>query len=323
MPFLRNLFKFDKLFMFSIIFFILSFISGAYARGGGGRGFGGFSRSSEGFSGIIDPSSPSYDSNLLLIILLFVVLVLMVVGYILWKVWDKKKKAKELVRQIEKQDTGWKLEEIEYNVEKTFFKVNEAWVEQNPAIARNYMTDSLYNFRKSQIDGLKLRNHKNIILTLHIKELDVVGVGDYIDDNNDYFWVHIKGSKYDYFIDQRTGSVVAGSRSDLKSFSETWKFVRSPKGWIVDRIDQNALWNIMRMDSFTEGYDFDITQGYLGCENCGGYYMLENGESPDDFDVCQCGGNLMYYDNIDGLLDDQGALDERMRSDVYKYSDNN
>jgi ribosomal protein L32 len=31
---------------------------------------------------------------------------------------------------------------------------------------------------------------------------------------------------------------------------------------------------------------------YLICESCGGYYALLDGESPGDFDFCQCGGEL-------------------------------
>jgi hypothetical protein len=34
--------------------------------------------------------------------------------------------------------------------------------------------------------------------------------------------------------------------------------------------------------------------GYLECENCKGYYELQDGESPDDFNECECGGNLVY-----------------------------
>lgn len=28
--------------------------------------------------------------------------------------------------------------------------------------------------------------------------------------------------------------------------------------------------------------------------DCNGYYELEEGESPDDFEDCQCGGKLVY-----------------------------
>ena len=38
--------------------------------------------------------------------------------------------------------------------------------------------------------------------------------------------------------------------------------------------------------------------GYLECENCGGYYELQHRESPEDFDKCQCGGNLKYIQSM-------------------------
>jgi hypothetical protein len=39
--------------------------------------------------------------------------------------------------------------------------------------------------------------------------------------------------------------------------------------------------------------------GYLHCQSCGGYYHLEDDESPQDFDGCQCGGELVYTPALD------------------------
>lgn len=39
---------------------------------------------------------------------------------------------------------------------------------------------------------------------------------------------------------------------------------------------------------------------YLICEECGGYYELEDGESPEDLDHCECGGKLRYVKSIYG-----------------------
>lgn len=41
--------------------------------------------------------------------------------------------------------------------------------------------------------------------------------------------------------------------------------------------------------------------GYLVCEKCGGYYSLEEGESPTDFAECRCGGKLEYLDSLNDL----------------------
>ena len=34
--------------------------------------------------------------------------------------------------------------------------------------------------------------------------------------------------------------------------------------------------------------------GYLECDNCKGFYELQNGESPEDFSECECGGKLVH-----------------------------
>ncbi|WP_321421847.1 hypothetical protein [uncultured Methanobacterium sp.] len=44
--------------------------------------------------------------------------------------------------------------------------------------------------------------------------------------------------------------------------------------------------------------------GYLICQDCGGYYKLEKGESKEDFVSCQCYGSLIYVESLDGYLNE-------------------
>lgn len=46
-----------------------------------------------------------------------------------------------------------------------------------------------------------------------------------------------------------------------------------------------------------------VQRYYLICKNCNGYYQLQEGESLDDFDICQCGGDLIPTTNIDEYYD--------------------
>ena len=39
---------------------------------------------------------------------------------------------------------------------------------------------------------------------------------------------------------------------------------------------------------------------YLVCETCGGYYLLMDGESANDFESCECGGKLHILEYEDG-----------------------
>jgi len=61
------------------------------------------------------------------------------------------------------------------------------------------------------------------------------------------------------------------------------------------------LWQIIKY-YFNEIFSSDF-MGYLICEKCGGYYELEEGESFDDFNGCQCGGKLSYSEQVIGELE--------------------
>jgi len=60
-----------------------------------------------------------------------------------------------------------------------------------------------------------------------------------------------------------------------------------------------VYWQAFYSDEFNRIIDaltyLRFDQGYLVCDKCGGYYVLQPGESPDDFSVCQCGGKLEYH----------------------------
>lgn len=73
---------------------------------------------------------------------------------------------------------------------------------------------------------------------------------------------------------------------------------------------------------------------YLTCEKCNGFYELHEGESPDDFDRCQCGGNLKYSENRYEYVQNEkrnykteksrqygdiGIYDDIKRDETYSY----
>lgn len=52
---------------------------------------------------------------------------------------------------------------------------------------------------------------------------------------------------------------------------------------------------------------------YLVCEKCGGYYELQDGESPDDFDSCQCNGKLKVYTTLEGYYTESDPTNSYQR----------
>lgn len=55
---------------------------------------------------------------------------------------------------------------------------------------------------------------------------------------------------------------------------------------------------------------------YLVCESCGGNYKLQEGESPKDFDACECGGKLIYTTNPDGIHPSGSKSNDELSSAV-------
>ncbi len=56
-----------------------------------------------------------------------------------------------------------------------------------------------------------------------------------------------------------------------------------------------------------------VKMPYILCDKCKGYYELQDGESLNDFDVCQCGGNLKYLNSLD---DDYNENSESQRESM-------
>lgn len=66
--------------------------------------------------------------------------------------------------------------------------------------------------------------------------------------------------------------------------------------------------------------------GYLICDKCKGYYQLQEGESPEDFSKnCECGGNLIYKENLDfnspAAEDTKPETEEKIETTVSKKDD--
>lgn len=60
--------------------------------------------------------------------------------------------------------------------------------------------------------------------------------------------------------------------------------------------------------------------GYLICQECGGYYKLEKGESSEDFVSCECYGSLTYVEDLDDYSDENNKLDQDHSQDIKDKS---
>jgi hypothetical protein len=209
----------------------------ALARAGGGGG---------GFSG----GSHSKGGGWLNLIALPIVLIYSAI--VTLKVREKSQACKELLARLEKLDPVWNLDAIRRRVNEVFFKVQEAWVERDQTLAKDCMSQAIFNKHKMQTDQMIAEHRRNVLEDINLIETEIVDVQDFADNKRDQFWVYVKGEMRDFMADDRTRDIVSGNE-DKEKFTELWKFIRAGDTWVLDEIDQKvSLFDLKGFKATTE-----------------------------------------------------------------------
>lgn len=216
------------LLLFLLILFLPNTVLARAGGGGGGRG-----------GGILS-----------LILLPFFIIYSAILTYYVGK---KSREANALIEKIAKYDKFWDMDTMKRRIETAYFKVQEAWMERDQNIAKDYMSDALYAKHKLQTDMMIAKHEKNILERINLLEARIVGVADFKDDTRDQIWVYIKGSMIDYIVDDRSTVVKSGDNKNSHAFAELWKFIRVPQDWALDEIDQTvSIDELKHFTSFSE-----------------------------------------------------------------------
>jgi len=106
-----------------------------------------------------------------------------------------------------------------------FFALQKSWMDRNLEPARVYMSDGIYHRWKTQIDAMIAAHKKNMLDNLVIGGVQIVKVQT--DPNFDTVTVRVDASAADYEVDDTTANkVIYGSRQN-QNFTEYWTFIRS------------------------------------------------------------------------------------------------
>ncbi|MBV8669833.1 MAG: TIM44-like domain-containing protein [Candidatus Eremiobacteraeota bacterium] len=133
-----------------------------------------------------------------------------------------------------------------------FFKLQQAWQARNQDLARDVMSDALYERHKMQTDQLIANHQIDMLENIVIGHAGIVGVN--AATPYDSIVVAISATMTDYTIDENTKQVVSGNKFP-QTFTERWTFIR--------RADAKS----------TAG----STQLASSCPSCGAPLSLQNG----------------------------------------------
>ena len=120
----------------------------------------------------------------------------------------------------------------------TFFKIQGAWANRDMTTVRNLLTDEMYRIFQGDVEALKAQRKINRLENIAVRSVDITEAWQ--ESGSDFITVRVFANLLDYNVDETTGQVVEGSKTDPVKFEEYWTFTR-PVGdnpWQLSAINQ-------------------------------------------------------------------------------------
>lgn len=120
----------------------------------------------------------------------------------------------------------------------TFFKIQGAWANRDMGPVRNLLTDEMHRILQGDAEALKAQKKINRLENIAVRSVDVTEAWQ--ESGSDFITARVYANLLDYNVDETTGQVVEGSKTEPVKFEEYWTFTR-PVGnnpWQLSAINQ-------------------------------------------------------------------------------------
>jgi len=119
-----------------------------------------------------------------------------------------------------------------------FFKTQGAWANRDMAPVRNLFTEEMYRILQDDVEKMKAEKKINRLENIAVRSVDITEAWQ--ESGTDFITARIYANLLDYHVDETSGQVVEGSKTDPVKFEEYWTFTR-PVGnnpWQLSAIQQ-------------------------------------------------------------------------------------
>jgi predicted lipid-binding transport protein (Tim44 family) len=119
-----------------------------------------------------------------------------------------------------------------------FFKVQGACANRDMAVIRNLLTDEMFGILQADAGEMKQKRRINRLENIAVRTVDITEVWQ--ESGKDFITARYYANLLDYTVDEDSGQVVSGSKTEPVKFEEYWTFTR-PVGnnpWQLSAISQ-------------------------------------------------------------------------------------
>jgi predicted lipid-binding transport protein (Tim44 family) len=122
----------------------------------------------------------------------------------------------------------------------TFFKIQGAWANRDMTTIRNLLTDEMFQILQGDAEALKAQKKINRLENIAVRSVDITEAWQ--ESGSEFITARVYANLLDYNVDEITGQVMEGSKTEPVKFEEYWTFTR-PVGnnpWQLSAINQPA-----------------------------------------------------------------------------------
>ena len=142
------------------------------------------------------------------------------------------------IANIRRMDAGFDPARFGDTASDIFFKVQAAWMNRDMSQASGAITPEMGDILQKDCDRLRGQGRINRLDNIAVRSVTVTEAWQ--ESGQDYVTVDFLASLLDYTVDERSGQVVEGNRTDPVKFEEFWTFTRpvGPNAWRLSAIQQ-------------------------------------------------------------------------------------
>jgi predicted lipid-binding transport protein (Tim44 family) len=141
---------------------------------------------------------------------------------------------------IRQFDPGFDEAQFQDMCMDTFFKIQGAWANRDMAPVKTLLTDEMFRIFQQDADQLKAQKKINRLENIAVRSVDITEAWQ--ESGSDFITARLYANLLDYNVDETTGQVVDGSKTEPVKFEEYWTFTRSVGNnpWQLSAINQPA-----------------------------------------------------------------------------------
>jgi predicted lipid-binding transport protein (Tim44 family) len=142
------------------------------------------------------------------------------------------------LRHIRQMDSSFDEKRFTDGCLDQFFQIQGAWANRDMSGVKRILTEEMFDTLHEDAEQLKAKKRINHLDNIAVRSIEIVELWQ--EKGADFITVKLYANLLDYTVDELTGQVVTGSKTDPIKFNEYWTFTR-PVGdnpWKLSAINQ-------------------------------------------------------------------------------------